>query len=425
MTEFRNPDAILDIQDKPSLGHWVGLSIQHLFTMFGATVLVPIMAGLDPGIALFSSGLATLVYLFITKRSVPAYLGSSFAFISVMSMLMKTDGYGAVAQGAITCGLVYLLVALVVKKVGASWIDKILPPVVVGPVIMVIGLGLAGSVASNAMVNGAGEYSFKYVLVALLTLGFTIFFNMYLKGFFSLIPILLGIIFGYLTACVAGIVDFQPVLDAPWFSLPHFQIPGKTYELKIHWNAITMMAPIAFVTMTELMGDIMVINKLTKRNLFEKPGLFRIILGDGVAQILAGLVGGPPVTTYGENIGVLAITKVHSVYVIGGAGVCAIILSFIGKLSALILSIPQPVISGISFVLFGVIASSGMKILIDQQVDLNQKRNLLISSVILIVGVGGLILQVGSFQFSGMALAAILGVIMNLVLPEKARSEEK
>ncbi len=423
--EFRNPDAILDIHEKPKLSHWAGLSIQHLFTMFGSTVLVPILVGLDPGIALFSSGLATLVYIFITKRSVPAYLGSSFAFITAMQALMKSDGYGAVAQGALTTGLVYILVALVVKKIGASWLDKILPPVVVGPVIMVIGLGLAGNVANNAMLNADGEYTYRYVLVALATLIFTVCFNMFLTGFISLIPILLGIVAGYLTAVVAGIVDFQPVIDAPWFSLPNFQFPGVQYELKLHWNAITMMAPIAFVTMTELIGDLMVINKLTRRNLFEKPGLFRILLGDGLAQILAGGVGGPPVTTYGENIGVLAITKVHSVYVIGGAGVFAILLSFVGKLSALILSIPQPVISGISFVLFGVIASSGLRILIDNQVDLNQKRNLLISSVILIVGVGGLIFKVGPFQFSGMALAAILGITMNLVLPKQARSEEK
>lgn len=247
---------------------------------------------------------------------------------------------------------------------------------------------------------------------------------MYLKGFFSLIPILLGIICGYLTALAVGIVDFQAVLDAPWFSLPNFEIMGKTYEMKMHWDAITMMAPIAFVTMTEMIGDVMVINKLTKRNFFEKPGMFRLLLGDGFGQIIAGMVGGPPVTLYGENIGVLAITRVHSVYVIGGAGVCAMALSFIGKVSALILSIPQPVISGISFVLFGVIASSGLRILIDHKVDLNQKRNLLIASVILIVGVGGLVLEIGSFKFSGMALAAIMGIIMNLVLPQQARSEE-
>ena len=423
--DFRNPDAILDIGDKPKPAAWLGLSLQHLFSMFGATVLVPIMVGLDPGVALFSSGLATIVYLFITKRSVPAYLGSSFAFIQVMQLLMGTDGYGAIAQGALTTGLVYLVTALIVKKVGAAWLDKVLPPVVVGPVIMVIGLGLAATVASGAMNNADGEYTTRYVLVALATLALTIFFNMFLKGFFSLIPILLGIVCGYVIALFAGLVDFQAVIDAPWFKLPNFQFPGQAYDLKMHWGAITMMAPIAFVTMTEMVGDVMVINKLTKRNMFEKPGMSRLLLGDGIAQILAGLVGGPPVTLYGENIGVLAITRVHSVYVIGGAGVLAIILSFVGKVSALILSIPQPVISGISFVLFGVIASSGLRILIDHQIDLNQKRNLLIVSVILIIGIGGLVLQIGSFKFSGMALAAIIGIVMNLVLPQHARSEEE
>lgn len=423
--EFRNPDAVLDIRDKPKPAAWLGLSLQHLFSMFGATVLVPIMVGLDPGVALFSSGLATIVYFFITKRSVPAYLGSSFAFIQVMQLLMGTQGYGAIAQGALTTGLVYIITALIVKKVGSAWLDKVLPPIVVGPVIMVIGLGLAATVAQGAMNDVEGNYMPKYVVVALATLILTIFFNIYLKGFFSLIPILLGIICGYLIALAFGLVDFQAVIDAPWFKLPNFQLPGHSYPLKMHWGAMAMMAPIAFVTMSEMVGYVMVINKLTKRDMFKQPGMSRLLIGDGVAQILAGLVGGPPVTLYGENVGVLAITRVHSVYVVGDAGVMAILLSFIGKVSALILSIPQPVISGISFVLFGVIASSGLRILIDNKIDLNQKRNLLIVSVVLIVGVGGLVLKIGSFAFSGMALAAVIGIIMNLVLPQHARSEEE
>lgn len=422
--EFRNEEAVLDIHDRPKPAHWIGLSLQHLFTMFGATVLVPILVGIDPGIALVSSGLGTMVYLFVTKGKIPAYLGSSFAFIAAMQMLMKSDGYPAIAQGAMTTGLVYLIVSLIIKKIGSDWLDKILPPIVVGPVVMVIGLGLASNAANNAMFNN-GEYDFKYIAVALLTLGLTIFYNMFFKGFLGLIPILLGIVSGYLIALAFGIVDDEPIKEAAWLAMPNFEIPFVQYQPKLYLNAITTMAPIAFVTMTEHIGHLMVLNKLTKRNFFQEPGLSKTLMGDGAAQIVAGLVGGPPVTSYGENIGVLAITRVHSVFVIGGAAVFAVGLGFVGKLSAVILSIPGPVISGISFVLFGVIAASGLKILIDNQINFDKKKNLLIASVILVIGIGGLVFKLNTFELSSMALATVLGIILNLILPETARSEEK
>ena len=422
MAEFHNDDVVLDIKDKPKPFVWLGLSLQHLFTMFGATVLVPILVGINPGIALVSSGLGTLVYLFVTKGKIPAYLGSSFAFIAAMQLLMKTDGYPAIAQGAMTTGLVYLIVAFLVKKIGSEWMDKILPPIVVGPVIMVIGLGLAANAANNAMMNN-GQYDFTYLLVALVTLGITIFFNMFLKGFLGLIPILLGIICGYLFALAVGVVDLSGVAAADWFALPNFQVPFLTYEPKFYASAVITMAPIAFVTMTEHIGHLMVLNKLTKRNFFEDPGLNRTLMGDGLAQIVAGFVGGPPVTSYGENIGVLAITRVHSVFVIGGAAVLAVILGFVGKLSALILSIPNPVISGISFILFGVIAASGLKILIENKINFDKKKNLIIASVILVIGIGGLYIEAGTFTLSAMALATVLGIILNLILPETSRSE--
>ncbi|EOH98663.1 uracil-xanthine permease [Enterococcus haemoperoxidus ATCC BAA-382] len=426
MTEkkFRNDEAVLDIHDRPKTVHWVGLSLQHLFTMFGATVLVPILVGIDPGIALVSSGLGTIVYLFVTKGKIPAYLGSSFAFIAAMQMLMKSDGYPAIAQGAITTGLVYLIVSIIISKIGSAWLDKILPPIVVGPVVMVIGLGLASNAANNAMFNN-GEYDFKFIAVALITLGLTIFYNMFFKGFLGLIPILLGIVSGYLVALVFGIVDIEPIKNAAWFAMPNFEIPFVQYQPKLYLNAITTMAPIAFVTMTEHIGHLMVLNKLTKRNFFQEPGLSKTLMGDGAAQIVAGLVGGPPVTSYGENIGVLAITRVHSVFVIAGAAVFAVGLGFVGKLSAIILSIPGPVISGISFVLFGVIAASGLKILIDNQINFDKKKNLLIASVILVIGIGGLVFKLDTFELSSMALATVLGIILNLILPETARSEEK
>lgn len=422
--EFRNEEAVLDIHDRPKTAHWIGLSLQHLFTMFGATVLVPILVGIDPGIALVSSGLGTIVYLFVTKGKIPAYLGSSFAFIAAMQMLMKSDGYPAVAQGAMTTGLVYLIVSVIISKIGSAWLDKILPPIVVGPVIMVIGLGLASNAANNAMFNN-GEYDFKFIAVALITLGLTIFYNMFFKGFLGLIPILLGIVSGYLVALLFGIVDIEPIQNAAWFAMPNFEIPFVQYQPKLHLNAITTMAPIAFVTMTEHIGHLMVLNKLTKRNFFQDPGLSKTLMGDGAAQIIAGLVGGPPVTSYGENIGVLAITRVHSVFVIAGAAVFAVGLGFVGKLSAIILSIPGPVISGISFVLFGVIAASGLKILIDNQINFDKKKNLLIASVILVIGIGGLVFKLDTFELSSMALATVLGIILNLILPETARSEEK
>ncbi|EGO6557417.1 solute carrier family 23 protein [Enterococcus faecalis] len=422
--EFRNEDAVLDIKDRPQAFHWVGLSLQHLFTMFGATVLVPILVGIDPGIALVSSGLGTMVYLITTKGKIPAYLGSSFAFIAAMQMLMKSDGYPAIAQGAMTTGLVYLIVSLIIKKIGSDWLDKILPPIVVGPVVMVIGLGLAANAANNAMYNN-NVYDFKYIAVALITLGLTIFYNMFFKGFLGLIPILLGIVSGYLIALAFGIIDLTPIKEAAWFALPNFEVPFVQYEPKLYLNAITTMAPIAFVTMTEHIGHLMVLNKLTKRNFFQDPGLSKTLMGDGLAQIVAGFVGGPPVTSYGENIGVLAITRVHSVFVIGGAAVFAVALGFVGKLSALILSIPGPVISGISFVLFGVIAASGLKILIDNKINFDKKKNLLIASVILVIGIGGLVFKVGTFELSSMALATVLGIVLNLILPENARSEEQ
>lgn len=422
--EFRNEDAVLDIKDRPQAFHWVGLSLQHLFTMFGATVLVPILVGIDPGIALVSSGLGTMVYLITTKGKIPAYLGSSFAFIAAMQMLMKSDGYPAIAQGAMTTGLVYLSVSLIIKKIGSDWLDKILPPIVVGPVVMVIGLGLAANAANNAMYNN-NVYDFKYIAVALITLGLTIFYNMFFKGFLGLIPILLGIVSGYLIALAFGIIDLTPIKEAAWFALPNFEVPFVQYEPKLYLNAITTMAPIAFVTMTEHIGHLMVLNKLTKRNFFQDPGLSKTLMGDGLAQIVAGFVGGPPVTSYGENIGVLAITRVHSVFVIGGAAVFAVALGFVGKLSALILSIPGPVISGISFVLFGVIAASGLKILIDNKINFDKKKNLLIASVILVIGIGGLVFKVGTFELSSMALATVLGIVLNLILPENARSEEQ
>lgn len=416
--------VVLDVDERPEFGQWVGLSLQHMFSMFGSTVLVPILVGLNPGIALFSSGVGTLMYLLITRHKIPAYMGSSFSFIVPMMALMKSTCYPGIAQGTIAVGCVYLLVSLIVTMIGSDWIDRVLPPIVVGPIVMVIGLSLASTAAKDATLNGT-HYDLRYFAVAMLTLLVTIAFNMFCKGFLGLIPILLGIVCGYVIACLFGIVDLAPVAAAHWFSLPDFQVPFVTYQPHFYWGAILSMAPIAFVTMTEHMGHIMVLNELTERNYFKDPGLNHTLAGDGTASIIAGFVGGPPVTSYGENIGVLAITRVHSVYVLAGAALFAVFFSFVGKLSALIESIPGPVIGGISFLLFGVIASSGLRVMIEDQIDFNKKRNLMISSVILVIGIGNAYLKLGQYQFSGLAVAAVLGIVLNLILPDEAASERK
>ncbi|CEN28219.1 Uracil permease PyrP [Lactococcus piscium MKFS47] len=419
----KNNDVIYDVHDKPPVGMWFGLSFQHLFAMFGSTVLVPILVGIDPSIALFSSGLGTLAHLTVTKYKIPAYMGSSFAYILAMQSLMKSDGIAAVAQGAVVGGLVYLIVALIVKFIGKDWIDKVLPPIVVGPIVMVIGLSLAGTAVNDAM-NRDGVYNLTFLLIALVTLFSVLAFNMFGKGLTSLIPILLGIVVGYIFTLIIQkltgmtIISFDEIAKSSWLGLPKFDIMFIDYHFKLYPSAILTMAPIAFVTMTEHFGHIMVLNSLTKRDYFKDPGLERTLTGDGIAQIIAGFFGAPPVTSYGENIGVMAITKIHSVYVISGAAIFAVVLSFIGKVSALIHSIPTPVIGGVSIALFGVIAASGLKILVENKVNFDDKRNLLIASVILVSGIGGLTLNVAGISISGIAFSTILGILMHLILPK-------
>lgn len=416
-----NSDVIYDVHDKPPVGMWFGLSFQHLFAMFGSTVLVPILVGIDPSIALFSSGLGTLAHLSVTKYKIPAYMGSSFAYILAMQSLMKSDGIAAVAQGAVVGGLVYLVVALIIKFIGKDWIDKVLPPIVVGPIVMVIGLSLAGTAVNDAM-NKNGVYNLTFLMIALVTLFSVIAFNMFGKGIISLIPILLGIIVGYVFSLIVQkitgttIISFNEIAKSSWLSVPHFNMMFIDYHFKLYPSAILTMAPIAFVTMTEHFGHIMVLNSLTKRDYFKDPGLEWTLTGDGIAQIIAGFFGAPPVTSYGENIGVMAITKIHSVYVIAGAAIFAVLMSFIGKVSALIHSIPTPVIGGVSIALFGVIAASGLKILVENKVNFDEKRNLLIASVILVSGIGGLTLNVAGVSISGIAFSTVLGILMHLIL---------
>lgn len=423
-----NTQTVLDIHDKPSAGKLTTLSLQHMFAMFGATILVPQLVGLSPAIALLTSGIATLIFLFVTKWQVPAYLGSSFAFIVPIIVVTEKGGIGSAMIGSLFVALVYFIVALVIWATGYNWIMKLLPPIVVAPVIIVIGLALspvAIDMAMNFDLNGDGvkEYSMLHFSAALVTLAAAIIATLFFKGIISLMPVLIGIIVGYIYSLLIGIVKFQAVVDAQMFKVPDFLLPGVHYEFIITPTLIVLMVPIAIVTISEHIGHQLVLGKIVNRNYIKEPGLHRSLLGDGLGTFISGLMGGPPKTTYGENIGVLAITRVYSVYVIAGAAVLAILFSFLGKVMALIETIPTAVLGGISILLFGIIASSGLRMLVDNNIDFGDKRNLVISSIILVIGIGGAKLHfTDTFEIEGMALAAIVGVLLNLLLPGKPQA---
>lgn len=432
-------DMVMDVGDIPKKSKWFMLSLQHLFAMFGSTVLVPFLTGLSPSVALISSGSGTLAYLLITKGKIPAYLGSSFAFITPLTVAIAGGGVPTAMIGSFLAGISYGLIALLIGSFGLDWIMKVLPPVVVGPVIVVIGLGLAPTAIDMAM-NVDGNYSGTYFTVALFTLAVTVIGSLFFKGFFGLVPILIGIISGYSLSLILGIVDTSAISES-WsaivnadsigaffsaiFIMPDFVIPFVHYSpfSVMSWSIAAVMIPVSIVTIAEHIGDQMVLSNVVGRNFVKEPGLHRSILGDGVATMISACLGGPPNTTYGENIGVLAITRIFSVFVIGGAAVLAICFGFIGIISDIISSIPSPVMGGVSILLFGIIASSGLRMLVDNQVNLAQNRNLIITAIILVIGIGGAIVRFSIFdvnvEISGMALAAIIGVILNLILPGK------
>ncbi len=437
-----NQEKVLDVHDVPKWNRWFILSLQHIFAMFGATILVPFLTEMPPNVALITSGIGTLAYIIITRGQIPAYLGSSFAFIAPIISASMAEGLAGAMVGAFLAGLVYGVVALLIKISGVNWLLYLLPPVVVGPVIMVIGLGLAPTAIEMAMYDGDGNYNSSYILIALVTLAITVVASIFFKGFFNLIPILFGIVGGYIFALFIDAVDTTN-LQASWsaltssssigeffgafFAKPEFLIPFVHYNPVdvLSLTIVAIMVPVALVTIMEHIGDQMVLSKIAERNFLKKPGLNKSLLGDGVATLIASVLGGPPNTTYGENIGVLAITRVFSVFVIGGAAVLAIFFGFIDLIAVLIESIPTPVMGGVSILLFGIIASSGLRMLIDNNIDLGKKRNLIISSVILVIGVGGAFIEVNeNVQIAGMALAAIVGVILNLALPGKDQAQD-
>lgn len=396
------------IQDVPPINEAVPLSFQHVFAMFGATILVPLLTGLDPAVTLFTSGLGTLIFHLMTKGKVPAYLGSSFAFIAPIIAATKAYGVRGAFTGMIAAGLVYVAVFIIISLTGIDWIERILPSVVVGPVVMIIGLSLAPTAIQEAQ---------KDLPTALVTAALVIIFSMFGKGFMKVIPILLGTIGGYIFAIFRGLVDFSPVLKASWIAVPKFSfLVGHSPVLA--WGAVTLIAPLALVAIIEDLGHVLVIGNIVDKDLIKDPGFHRVMLGNGLATSIAALFGGPPSTTYGENIGVLAMTKVYSSRVIEGAAVIAILLSFIQKIGALIQVIPQAVMGGVTIILFGMIAAAGIRTLVENKVDFSDSRNLIIASVILTLGVGGIKIGLGNFVFEGVGPATLAGIILNLVLPK-------
>ena len=422
MKQESTVDLLLDVDQRPSAGKGILLSFQHVFAMFGATILVPLILGMPVSVALFASGVGTLIYMISTGFKVPVYLGSSFAFITAMSLAMKEMGgdVSAAQTGVILTGLVYVLVAAGVRFAGTKWIDKLLPPIIIGPMIIVIGLGLASSAVTNAGLVADGNW--KNALVAVVTFLIAAFINTKGKGFLRIIPFLFAIIGGYLFALTLGLVDFTPVLKANWFEIPGFYLPfstgGAFKEYNLYFGPETIaILPIAIVTISEHIGDHTVLGQICGRQFLKEPGLHRTLLGDGIATSVSAFLGGPANTTYGENTGVIGMTRIASVSVIRNAAFIAIALSFLGKFTALISTIPNAVLGGMSILLYGVIASNGLKVLIKERVDFGQMRNLIIASAMLVLGLGGAILKLGPVTLSGTALSAMTGIILNLILP--------
>lgn len=403
---------IIQVEDKVPAKLLIPLSIQHMFAMFGASVLVPFLFGINPAIVLFMNGVGTLLFILITKGKAPAYLGSSFAFLAPGLLIIEKWGYPYAQGGFVVVGLAGCVLALIIWKCGTKWIDVVLPPAAMGPVVALIGLELAGTAASTGQITGDGVTT-ATVVTFCVTLGAAVLGSVLLRGFLSVIPILIAIVCGYITAVFTGVVsgaDIAAAFQQPLFLLPNFQAP------KFDSEAILIMLPVLLVIANEHIGHQLVTSKIVGRDLLKDPGLHRSLFADNFSTALSGLIGSVPTTTYGENIGVMAITGVYSVRVIGGAAVLSLISSFIGPLTALIQTIPGPVIGGISFLLYGMIGTSGLRILVDNRVDYGRNRNMILTSVIFVTGLSGVTLQMGNVSLSGMTLAAIVGMLLSLLL---------
>ena len=410
---MKNSKKIYKVEEKVPLKLLLPLSIQHTFAMFGASVLVPILFGINPGIVLLMNGIGTLLFILITKQKAPAYLGSSFAFLAPGTAIIASEGF-QYAQGAfIVVGIVGCILAYIIYKFGTGWIDVLLPPAAMGAVVALIGFELAGNtvtggtIGANLMTDTASKKDF---LVFFITLFTAIIGSVAFKGFFSTIPILISIVVGYIAAIFFGMVDFTPVREASLFTLPDFSAP------RFSASAILAMLPVILVITSEHISHQVVTSNIIGRDLLKEPGLHRSIFADNFSSALSGLVGGVPTTTYGENIGVMAITGVYSVQVIGGAAVISIIMAFFGPLAAIIQTIPGNVIGGVTFLLYGMIGTSGIRLLVDQKVDYSKSINLVLTSVIFIAGLSGLSLKFGAIELQGMVLASVVAVVLSALM---------
>lgn len=422
-----NNKMLLDVNEKPPILKWILLSLQHVFAMFGATILVPILVNTASGsevlsipVALISSGIGTLIYIICTRGKSPVYLGSSFAFISPMIVGFAKSGKSSVFTAIMAVGLVYVLVALIIKLIGKKWINKLLPPIVVGPMIMIIGLSLAPTAVEEIGLN-METVPWKNIVVAIVAFLTTGVLAVRGKGFLKVIPFLMGMIAGYIASMILGMVDYSGIVSAKIISKPDFYLPFIHY--KLNFGALLTIVPIALVTIAEHIGDHKVLSEIIDKDLIEDPGLDNTLMGDGIATFAAGLIGGPANTTYGENTSVVGMTKVASVWVIGLAAVIAIIFGFLGQLTAIISSIPTPVLGGVSILLYGFISVNGLKILIQNKVDFGNTKNVIVASSMLVLGLGGAAISVVTkninLSISGMSLAALVGILLNLLIKEE------
>ena len=406
---------IIQVDERVPLGQGIPLSIQHTFAMFSASVLVPWLFGINPAIVLLMNGIGTLIFIFVTKGKAPAYLGSSFAFLSPAGLIIanKALGYEYALGGFVVTGLIFCAVAILIKFVGIKWIDILLPPAAMGPIVALIGLELAGSAASNGgLITNDTDYTQidpKLVAVFLITLVVAVFGQVLFRGFAAAIAILIAIIVGYIAGLAFGLVDFSQVGEASVFAVPNFAFP------KFDLQAILVIIPASLVVISEHIGHQVVTSEIVGRDLLKDPGLHRSLLSDGISTTLSGFCGSVPTTTYGENIGVMAVTKVYSVWVIGGAACFSILLAWFGKASALIQSIPAPVMGGVSFLLYGMIAASGLRLLVDEKVNYAKARNLAMTSVVFVTGLSGAAITIGEVKLTGMCLATIVGMLMGLI----------
>ena len=415
-----------DVDEMPPIGKSLVLALQHVFAMFGATILVPILVNAAAGetvltipVALVTSGIGTLIYLVCTKKKSPVYLGSSFAFITPIAAAYTKGGMAGAMTGIMTVGIIYVIIAIIIKFAGKEWLEKLLPPIVIGPMIMIIGLGLAPSAISQIGLSSGTSIDYRVLIVALVAFLVTAFVMTKAKGFFRIIPFLIGILAGYIVAVIFGLIDFKPVVEASFFGIPKFVLPFKDY--KPSFIALVTIAPVALVTLCEHIGDHTSLGNIIGRDLIKDPGLDRTLLGDGIATFVAGLLGGPANTTYGENTSVVGMTRVASVKVVGMAGIIAIIIGFLGKFTALVSTIPNAVLGGVSLLLYGFIAVNGLKVLIKNKVDFELPKNVVVASSMLVLGLGGAAISIISgdlsVTISGMSLASIIGIILNIIIP--------